>query len=39
MAIVGPQRVGQYLNFPELALLQGDPRLKAFRKRVGLPEF
>jgi hypothetical protein len=38
MAIVGPQRIGQYLNFPELALLQGDPRLQAFRKKVGLQD-
>lgn len=39
MAIVGPQRIGQYLNFPELALLlQGDLRLKPFRKKVGLPD-
>jgi len=39
MAIVGPQRIGQYLNFPELALLlQGDARLKPFRKKVGLPD-
>jgi TolB-like protein len=38
MAIVGAQRIGQYLNYPELALLQGDPRLKPFRKKVGLPD-
>jgi tetratricopeptide (TPR) repeat protein len=38
MAIVGPQRIGQYLNYPELALLQGDRRLKALRKKVGLPD-
>jgi hypothetical protein len=29
--------IGQYLNFPEMALLRGDPRLKAVRKKVGLP--
>jgi len=34
----GPQRIGQYLTYPELATLRGDPRLKALRKRVGLPE-
>jgi hypothetical protein len=38
MAFVGPQRIGTYLNLPELALLRGDPRLKAFRKKVGLPD-
>ena len=38
MAFVGPQRIGIYLHLPELALLRGDPRLKAFRKKVGLPD-
>jgi hypothetical protein len=31
-------RIAQELNFPEFALLRGDPRLKALRKTVGLPE-
>lgn len=31
-------RVHIYLVFPELALLRGDPRLKAFRQKIGLPE-
>ena len=35
---VGAQRVGAYLNYPELALLRGDPRLNALRKKIGLPE-
>jgi hypothetical protein len=38
MAVVGAQRIGMYLNYPELALLRGDPRVKALRKKVGLPE-
>lgn len=38
MAVLGAQRVGLYLNYPELALLGGDSRLKAFRQTVGLPE-
>lgn len=38
MAVVGAQRLGVYLSYPELALLRGDPRLKPFRKKVGLPE-
>jgi hypothetical protein len=37
MAVVGAQRIGQYLNYPEMALLLSDPRLKVFRKKVGLP--
>ncbi len=35
---VGPVRLGSVLSLPELALLRGDPRLKALRKNVGLPE-
>jgi len=38
MAALGAQRIGVYLNFPELALLRGDPRLSALRKKVGLPQ-
>lgn len=38
MAVVGPVRMGAILSNPELALLRGDPRLKALRKKVGLPE-
>ena len=38
MAVVGPVRMGSILSLPELALLRGDPREKALRKRVGLPE-
>jgi hypothetical protein len=38
MAVLGPQRVGTYLNVSELAFLRGDLRLKAFRKKVGLPD-
>jgi Tfp pilus assembly protein PilF len=38
MDALGAQRVGLYLNYPELALLRGDPRLKVFRKKLGLPE-
>jgi tetratricopeptide (TPR) repeat protein len=34
----GPFRMGRELTFPELALLRGDPRVKALRKKVGLPE-
>ena len=38
MTVLGPVRIGRQLTFPELALLRGDPRLKAIRKKVGLPE-
>jgi TolB-like protein/thioredoxin-like negative regulator of GroEL len=38
MAALGPQRVGLYLNYPELTLLRGDPRLTALDRRLGLPE-
>jgi hypothetical protein len=38
MAVVGPVRMGSILGLPELALLRGDPRLKALRKKVRLPE-
>jgi adenylate cyclase len=38
MAALGAQRVGMYLNSPELAALRGDPRLSAFRTKVGLPD-
>lgn len=38
MADVGPVRMGFTLNSPEFAFLEGDPRVKALRKQVGLPE-
>jgi tetratricopeptide (TPR) repeat protein len=38
MAALGPQRVGLYLNYPELTLLRGDPRLAALDRRLGFPE-
>jgi TolB-like protein/Flp pilus assembly protein TadD len=37
MSTMGPQRVGVYIHYPELAFLQHDSRLKALRKKVGLP--
>ena len=38
MTVLGPVRIGRTLTFPELDLIRGDPRLKALRKKVGLPE-
>lgn len=37
-ATAGPFRIGRALTFPEFALLRGDQRVKALRKKVGLPE-
>jgi serine/threonine-protein kinase len=34
----GPFRVGRKLTWPELALIRNDPRMKALRKKVGLPQ-
>jgi hypothetical protein len=34
----GPFRIGRAFTSPEFALLRGDPRVKALRKKVGLPE-
>ena len=38
LASLGAVRVGRALNSPEFALLHGDPRVNALRKKVGLPE-
>ena len=37
-AAAGPFRMGRALNGEGFALLRGDPRLKALRKKVGLLE-
>ena len=37
LAAQGPVRLGRALTFPEFDLIRGDPRLKAKRKKVGLP--
>ncbi len=37
MVVDEPQRLGLVLTFPELALLRGDARLAALRRRIGLP--
>jgi TolB-like protein/Flp pilus assembly protein TadD len=34
----GPVRIGRALNLPELASLRRDPRVKAIRRKVGLPQ-
>lgn len=38
MAGVGPVRLGRDLTYPEFALVRGDQRVKALRKKIGLPE-
>jgi TolB-like protein len=38
MDVLGPVRIGRALTFPEFAFVRGDPRTKALRLRVGLPE-
>jgi hypothetical protein len=38
MAGVGPVRMGFTLKSPEFAFLAGDPRVRALRKEVGLPQ-
>jgi hypothetical protein len=37
LAALNPRRTGAYLTRPELARLQGDPRMAALRARLGLP--
>ena len=37
MDVLGPVRIGRALTFPEFAFVRGDPRIKALRKKVGLP--
>jgi hypothetical protein len=38
MTPMGAARIGRALNSPEFALLRGDLRVRALRKKVGLPE-
>jgi hypothetical protein len=38
MIDLGPGRVGLALTLPELSFIRDDPRLKALRQKVGLPQ-
>jgi hypothetical protein len=38
MVNLGPVRLGRDLTYPEFTLVRGDPRVKALRKKVGLPD-
>jgi hypothetical protein len=38
MTALGALRLGRTLYYAELALVRGDPRLNALRKKAGLPE-
>ncbi|MCC6392652.1 MAG: hypothetical protein IT167_18780 [Bryobacterales bacterium] len=35
---LGPGRIGRLLNYPEMTLIRGDPRLGAIRKKLGLSQ-
>jgi tetratricopeptide (TPR) repeat protein len=35
LALQNPRRAGAYLNYPELAVLRGDPRVQTLRSRLG----
>ncbi len=37
MTVQGPVRIGRALALPELALIRGDSRVNALRKKIGLP--
>jgi len=37
MVNLGPVRLGRNLTYPEFTLVRGDPRVRALRKKVGLP--
>ena len=37
LAALNPRRAAAFLTFPEFALLRGDARAAALRKRLGLP--
>ncbi len=39
MAALGPVRIGRALTFPEFAFVRSDPRVRALRKKVGLPDY
>jgi len=38
LAGAGPVRLGRNLTYPEFAFVRDDPRVKALRKKAGLPE-
>jgi TolB-like protein/Flp pilus assembly protein TadD len=38
MDVLGPVRIGRALTFPEFAFVRGDPRIRALRMKIGLPE-
>ena len=37
-SLFGPVRLGRALHVPEFVLIRGDLRVKALRRKVGLPE-
>jgi hypothetical protein len=38
LVVMRDERASLYITSPELALIRGDSRLKALRKKMGLPE-
>ena len=38
LAVLNPGRAGWHLSQPELASLRGDPRVEAFRRKLGFPQ-
>jgi hypothetical protein len=38
MVAINAPRASNYLDFPELSLLRGDPRLEEIRKSLSLPK-
>jgi serine/threonine-protein kinase len=38
LALLNPRRAGAYLNYPELTVLRGDPRLLVLRRKLGFVE-
>jgi hypothetical protein len=38
MSALGAQRLGGYLNYPEMAALHGHPQLVVLRRQAGLPQ-
>jgi hypothetical protein len=39
MTELGPGRIGLTLILPELSFIRDDPRVRALRKKAGLPEW
>jgi serine/threonine-protein kinase len=38
LAVLNPRRAGAYLNYPELRVLRGDPRVQSLRRKLGFEQ-